>query len=224
MFLAQQGNKLFDAIMENTNNGYAQIGELVFYQLVRNKAVVRDTMLHLLPEVDRPVLQALLDIEPEDIPLRFTFGLKTTDPEQTEEARRQGILTLTQLYMNFGQQMSNVYNMAFNPQVPVPPQVRELMMKFIQGGTSMMDKILQNFGYDDTKPYIPDVRAIALMNEFKEAQTGAQVEAIRGRTEGTAATGRSDVGGLVERPGSGGGPAPGMGGGESQMGSVPTEQ
>ena len=223
MFLAQQGNKLFEAITENTNKAFGEIAELVLYQLVRNRDVVRTTMMNLVPEDDRVVLDQILDIEPEDIPQRFVFNLKTTDPEQTESAKREGILTLTSLYMQFGQQMSNVYNMAFNQQLPVPPQVRELMVKFIVGGTKMIDRILQDFGYDDTRPFIPDVRTLELMNEFKEAQTTAQLEAMKHASRGPERVGRANVGELVERPSGTGGPPQGMGESGEPMAGEPAD-
>jgi hypothetical protein len=151
--------------------------------------------------------------------------LQTTDPEQTEDARRQGILTLTQLYMNFGQQITNVANTAFNPQVPVPPQVRELMGTFMVGGVKMMERILQDFGYDDTKPFVPDIRLLDLMREFKEAQTTAQVEAIRERMAGggPTATGRADTGGLLERQRSESGVREGVEPGGEEMDADTTE-
>lgn len=219
MFLAQQGTQVQQSFSENISQGFGEIAENVVYQLVRNRDQVERDLINLLPEMDRPVLMEMLSINPEEIPLRFNFRLKPTDPEQTKEAERNGIVTLTQLYVTFGQQMAQLVPIVFDPRVPVIPKVREVMSKFIVGANNMMERILRNFGYDDTQPYIPDFRDLEMMTRALEQARQGQMEVI---SNGTGPATEGSAGGPMGA-GSGYGPSPegGMGGAGGEMGGNP---
>ena len=228
MFLAQQGNQIQRSFSENISQGYGEIAENMVYQLVRNREQVERDLIHLLPEEDRPILMQVLSINPEEIPLRFAFQMKPTDPENTKEAERNGIVTLSQLYITFGEKITNLLALMSNPMLPMDPRTKEVLSKFVVGGTNMMERILTNFGYDDTRPYIPDFSDISMMLKAVEQMRGMQVEAIsRGQTSGGGGgapvpSGGSIARGAVEgRPPDSGSPQVPMGGANEPMGEPP---
>lgn len=204
MFLAQQGNQIQRSFSENISQGYGEIAENMVYQLVRNRDQVERALIHLLPEEDRPILMQVLSINPEEIPLRFAFRMKPTDPENTKEAERNGIVTLSQLYITFGEKITQLMAMMSNPMMPMDPRTKEVLSKFIVGGTNMMDRILTNFGYDDTRPYVPDFSDIEMMLRAVEQMRSMQMEGMsRGQGGGGGAY---PSGGSITRPPVEGGP------------------
>jgi len=80
--------------------------------------------------------------------LFFTFDIEITPVSQTEEAKRNGILMLTQLYSQMEQGLLQSYMLLSNPQTP--PQVKEMETKVILGKVALMEETLKMFGVDDT--------------------------------------------------------------------------
>jgi len=204
--LMQQGMSLQDAIRETVYQGYSELFENIMYHLVRNREEVESSLLKLIPrKYHGPVMEAL-SVEPEDIPQTFAFTIKTTRPEETEEAKRQGLLTFSNMYMVFGQQMFALLPWVFGPDIPgqppVPPAIKEVAAKFIVGGGKMMDGILKHFGFEDTTGYVPDMREIELMLEMIETQRTTGLEKMRDEIAASRGAG-----------GAGGGPVGGGGGG-----------
>ena len=163
MFLAQQGNKIQTAIMASVEEAYSQVGQIVVFQLVKNKDKVREVLYPLVSPHDRQYLDNVLDMDVEDIPVKFNFRVRTTDVEKSQEAQRQGILTLTQLYTMYGKQVFQLLPTVYNQQVP--PQVKEVAAKFFIGATKMMDKVLKFFGEEDTRDLLPYIKDIQMMVE-----------------------------------------------------------
>jgi hypothetical protein len=173
MFLAQQGSKMFSAIKEVTEEAYSEIGQLVTYQLVRNKERAKQ-LLGLLPLDKQALVQQVLNLNVEDIPSRFRFRVQTADVEQSEEARRQSKLTLVQLYTMYGQQIFQIVPMIYNQQVP--PPIKEVATKFFIGATKLMEDIFQSFGTRETDDYLPYIRDIEMMVQAIEAQKDLRLQ------------------------------------------------
>jgi len=163
MFLAQQGSKLQSSIMASVEDAYGQIGQIVVFQLVKNRDRVRELLYPLLNKDDQLALDNVLDMNVEDIPVKFNFKIRTLELEKSEEAQRQGILTLTQLYTMYGKQVFQLLPTVYNEQVP--PQVKEVAAKFFIGATKMMDKVLKFFGEENTRDLLPYIKDIQMMVE-----------------------------------------------------------
>jgi hypothetical protein len=173
MFLAQQGSKMFAAIKEVTEEAYSEIGQLVTYQLVRNKERTKG-LLGLLPLDKQAVVQQVLAMNVEDIPSRFRFRVQTADVEQSEEAKRQSKLTLVQLYTMYGREIFQIVPMIYNEQVP--PPIKEVATKFFIGATKLMEDIFQSFGTRETDDYLPYIRDIEMMVQAIEAQKDLKLQ------------------------------------------------
>jgi len=97
----------------------------------------------------------------KDIPSRFVFTIETTEVDKTEEARRQEILSLAQLYSMYGEKLIQLSVMAQNPQMP--ELAKKTAMKLFTGASRLAEMILEHFDVEDTQNYVPDYRKIEQM-------------------------------------------------------------
>lgn len=216
MFLAQQGSRMFNAIIEGIEETYAQVGSFILFQLALNKNRIDTT---LLPEEKMNQVKAILNINPEELPTRFTFRISTTEVDQTDEAKRQKLLTKSQLYQVYGQStlglLQNMLQtlMGIDPQNQMIPtiiqKIGEYTLNFIVGSQKMMEDILKEFD-TDSKGYLPNVMDIQMMVEMiniqREQQFGQRnYTNINQQGQGYINRGRIVGPGSMGEPGSQGG-------------------
>lgn len=177
IFLAQQGSKMFNAVQESVEDGYGEMGLILLYQVVRNRERATELKALIDPEY-HAAFDELLEVPLEEIPTRFQFSVQTTEPEKTEDAKRQNVLTLTQLYSVYIEKMMQLAMMMENPQLP--PKVKEMLTNFYVGQTKLMEKTLGMFeeGLDEDA-YLPYVKDLEMMIEHIEAMKDRQVEAVK---------------------------------------------
>lgn len=229
MFLAQQGSKMFNALQESVEDGYSEIGLMVLYQIVRN-AERAEALENLVSEELREAYRELLQTPLEELPNRFRFRIQTTEPEKTEDAKRQNILTLTQLYSVYIDKLLQMAQMMESPEVPA--KMKEAVTNFYVGLTNLMEKTLKMFGELESESYLPYVKDIEMMLEhlqsMRDQQIGAMKNGVQGNmpTMGARQRGGPGAGGPVRGPGMGGAGAaaaqqgaPGGGGPAPQQGA-----
>jgi hypothetical protein len=202
MYLGQQGSTVKGSIIEAMQNEFSRMGQLILYQYVRNNTRVN---VDLFDPRRGEAIKRVLTMKLEDIPTRFQFIVKTTDINRTDEARRQNLLTLTQLYAVYFKDIMQTMMMAYQPQVPA--DVKGLAFRHFTGASRMMEKVLKFFGEDDTEKYLPDFRKAEMLlkavNQMQGMQGGAGGQGQLGPVgPGGPATGA--VAGNVGEPGVGG--------------------
>ena len=242
MFQAQQGSRVSNSIAENVEEGFARIGQLIVFQLIRNKEKVN---MELLDKADQVLLKEVLDMKVEEIHLNFAFSITSTKAEQTEEAKRQMILTLSQLYSMYGQQnlqlltaMMNTLKSVQNDPKALQPLVEKFQLlgeQLMVGSTKLMGYVLDSVEIerDGYLPYIKDIEmmlnAIAMMKD-QQLQGGMNANTANSGQPPNIGGGGAGIGGPMVGGGaqegviesnqqypstSGGGPAtPGAPGGE----------
>lgn len=224
MFLASQNSKLFAAAAINGEDALAEVGKLLVFQCVKNKEQLLPQLKALVPKEMIPSVTEALNISIEDIPSTLHFRVTTTDLDKTEEAKKQSMLVLTQLYSSYAQQLFQLYGMVYGERVP--PQMQQLGQKFIVGATTLMGDILDSFGVKDSKDMLPYVKDIEMMVEAiemaKEQAIGGIKNGLSGRSEGMGPNG----GGGGVPVGGASGPAPQEapqegGGGQGGIGQTP---
>jgi hypothetical protein len=191
MFLAQQGNYLFDAIAENVMEAYSEIGLLIILQLIH--ADQDEVLYALVPTEKHEYLREILEMPDEDIHLKFNFQVNVTEVDQTEEAEKQKLLTMMQLYTMYGQNMYQL--LTITSQLGMQEAVgwiQRFLTKLIEGQTNMMGEIVGKFGLP-AKDFIPVVSDIKMLNEALRSQ-------VNERVQGAAAQG-SAPGNPVGEPG-----------------------
>jgi hypothetical protein len=182
MFLAQQGTKVQQSIQQSVEASFSELARIVVFQMVRNADRTRESLLPMLEESDASLLEEnLLGKQVEDIPSAFHFSVKTTDIEQTEEARKQAMLTLTQLYTMYGEKVFNMLPMIYGPQAQqVPPEIKEVAAKFFIGSTKMMEEVFETFDVDNTQQYLPYIQNLQMMVQAIEQMKSEQVNQAGG--------------------------------------------
>lgn len=168
----QQGTGLFSTIMENMVESFSKIGQLVFFQLVlhRDQVLANEAEIGRLTMDELELLQEALDIPLGEINRRLTFSVHTTDVEQTFEVKRQNMLTLSQLYMQYGQQMAPLAGQLFGPQgqqmMQQSPDLYQFLLSIYTGGTKLLANVFNFFGEDDDEAYLPDIRKAEMLQDF----------------------------------------------------------
>jgi hypothetical protein len=207
MFLAQQGSRVFQALSESVEQAYSEVGQIVWFQCVRNRERLIPQLEGLVRIEHVEILKNLLQMPIEDIPSKFRFSVSTTDVQQTEMAKRQGILTLIQLYTQYGQQVFQLLPLIYSPQNQVPQPIKEVAAKFFVGATKMMDQVMEYFGEFDSTKFLPFVKNIEMMLEALDSAKNQQLGGLNvpgsSRPVGTQPRGGEGVGGPPSQSGVG---------------------
>lgn len=189
-FLAQQGGTVAGAIQESVEDGYGTIGLYLLMQLVNNTERSKEQVLPLLPEEDQQKAVEILNMSVEDIATTFKFSVETTDVEKTDEARRQQLLMIHELYNRYTQEMMQLYQLILSPQVP--PEMKQFANKVYVGKTKLLERALELFGEKDTTDYLPYYKDVELINDMVRSTKKMQTEMME------AQYGNSGLGGAVE--------------------------
>jgi hypothetical protein len=149
-------------------------------QLVANKErVLADGgLIELLDDTEREQVEAVLtEIEVEDIPLAFNFQVFATDVDETEDAKRQQLLTLNQLYSMYFQEMMQVMQVMNNPQAP--QQVRQFATQYYVGRTKLMEQTFELLNQHDTEDMLPYTKNTELMLDMLKTMQEQQTNVMR---------------------------------------------
>ncbi|HQJ91077.1 MAG TPA: hypothetical protein PLB70_10725, partial [Paludibacteraceae bacterium] len=201
MMQANQGGAVFnEAIMANIEKGFAEIGLMIVLQMMANRERTLENIVPMLNEDDQQALTKILnEVTVEDLPNLFRFSVATTDVAKTEDAKKQNILTLTQLYSLFSQEVLNLQGQLSNPQVQQIPELATFIQRLIIGRTKIMEQTLDMFGVNETDDYLPYLRNVEMMLDYidsmKEMQTqslSAQLQQAR-RENGPVGYGQAPV-------------------------------
>lgn len=204
MFRAQTSSSLLEVIFESFLDGYRKIYLLELMQLVVNDAPARDMLLTLVDsEEEKALLGQILDLEVSDIPMLFAFDIEITPVSQTEEAKRNGILMLTQLYSQMEQGLLQSYMLLSNPQTP--PAVKEMETKVILGKVALMEETLKMFGVSETDEYLPYVENLKVLSEMMARVADQKTNEMKIQLEQLPPVGSGSVGGNVGGQGAIGG-------------------
>lgn len=179
----RQSSGVFQAVAEGLEDSFAEIGMLVWMELCRNaEAVVQhERDIGRLSKEELALLPSCLEIPVEDIPMKLTFTVKTTDVDETYEMERQRYLMLFQTYNMYiqvsGQLMQTIVQIGL--QMQQMPQLQDLYdhnVKVYAGMSKLMEKVLKFGGEDDTAEYIPGYdrleQIVDLRNQMMSAIKG----------------------------------------------------
>jgi hypothetical protein len=220
-FLAEQGNKVLRSIIKNAEFAQSQMGMHIVLTLVANgDLVIRSgKLLELASPEERPLIEEVLMMNVEDIPMTFQFVVRSTPADETQDAKRQMVLTKMQLYTQYFQTAMQIQQMMASPQMP--PEMQAFIQKMFVGMTNITEETLKLYDVDNVDDLLPNVRHQELMLELMEEMRKPQIEqmeqALRrmkdGGQMGDAGEGMGpyDPGlagpvGAERQPGMGGGP------------------
>lgn len=224
----QKGQGLFSTIAQGLNECFSEVGMMIFFQLVKNRDRVlsNERKAKRLNEEELAVLGSVLSVRFEEIPQKLAFHIRTSDVDETYEAKRQNMLSLTQLFAQYAQQVTPLAMQLFGPQgqqmMQSAPEAYRYLLSIYNGSTKLMAEVFKFFGEEDPQKFVPDNRKQEMLQEFLEQMSMQMVGAL-GAAQGAPAgpvgpAGPMGPGGM---PMNGSGPAPGQGmgaGGPAQGG------
>ena len=136
----------------------------------------------------------VLNMPIEDIPSRFVFKVRTTEVDETEEARRANNLARVQLFSMYTKELAQDLQMAMQ----APPELQPAFLKLMVGLTRLVHETFEDFGTENPDRYLPYIKQYEMMVEQMESQMDRQLGAVNVRRD------NAQVG-----PNGGGGASPG---------------
>lgn len=176
MFLAEQGNAILETAIESLSEGLSELGMFFMLQLVKNSDSILPYLDELVSEERRDEVREILEMSIEDVPLRVGMSVKTTEVQKSEDAKRQNLMAMNQLYSMYGQEMMQYIQVLSSPEVP--QEIKEFAMRVYLGKTKVMEETLELFGTDNTEDFVPYVRDVEMMLEMVDSQKRAITEQL----------------------------------------------
>jgi hypothetical protein len=178
----QKGLGLFSTIAQGLNECFSEIGMMIFFQLVENRerVIANERKAMRLNEEELVILENALNIRFADIPQKLAFHIRTSDVDETYEAKRQNMLSLTQLFSQYAQQVTPLALQLFGPEgqqmKQMAPEAWNHMLSIYTGSTKLMSEVFKFFGEEDPKRYLPDTRKYEMIQELMREMTGRMVD------------------------------------------------
>lgn len=199
--MAMMSSSILSAEFQMLEDSYSEMGRMLLIMLVRYKDMVDFSFVQ--PD-EQALIEEVLNLDPQMVPLQYKFTVKTTDAARTEEAKKQNFGMFTQMYDNYGSQVGQyvgliVQGAQIDAQIGFP-FVQQFALKMISGKTKVMEAMIGFLDIGRPEDFLPDVSMIAQLG----GQNGAG-----GATPGGSVTG-AGVG--AESTGMGQGTTGGMGG------------
>lgn len=170
MFLAQQANTILDSVRDNISEAFSRIGYLVVTQLVANKDRIDYSMVS---EYEASLLKEIFALDIHTLPTTFKLDVKTTEMQETDQAKKEGYMNVWQMYSQFGQEMIQVAGML--AQGGMPEGMTDAVASYYVGKVKMMKEMLEYFQVDDVDDFVPYVRNLEMMLENLDKQKDQQL-------------------------------------------------
>ena len=214
MFLSEQGNSILESAIESLSEGLSEIGMFFTLQLVKNSEAVLEDLEELVDVDDLEGIRDFLSLDIEDVPLRVGMSIKTTEVQKSEDAKRQNLMAMNQLYSMFGQEVMQYMQVMASPEAP--EELKAFAARVYLGKSKIMEQTLELFGTLDTEDYVAYTKDLELMLEGIDAQKRQVVAQMGGQNEAEGMVGGPGGGPVGVAPGVG--PDTGVGG---PVGPVP---
>lgn len=184
-----QGLGVLSSILEGLEDSYARLGMLIHFQNVahREEVIEKERRIGRLTDREIMVLEEALAVPIEEVPRRMAFMVRTSDADETFDAKRQNFVTLSQLYTTYLEKTIPLAMQLFGPQgqqmLQAAPEAYQALSKAYTGSTRLMENIFKFFGEEDTEHYINDYEKLEMLQEIIRQMTGGGEETDGGEIE-----------------------------------------
>lgn len=188
-----RGEGLFATIAEGLNEMFNEIGMMIFFQMVHNRdrVIENEKKIGRLTEEEQEDVADILNMDLKDVPFRMAFRIRTSDIDQTFEAKRQNMLSLSQLFTQFAMQTTPLAQELFGPMgqqmKQTAPDAYQHSLSIYVASTKMMRQMIEFFGEDDPDQYVPDVRKHEFLLEMMKNMTTGIMEQLKEGEEAMSA-------------------------------------
>lgn len=169
-FLAKQADTILDSVRDNVSEAFSRMGHIIVAQLVANKDRIDYSMVS---DYEATKLKEIFAMDINEMPTKFKLDVKTTEMQDTDQARRQGFMSLWGVYSQFGQEMIQVAGML--AQGGLPEGMTDAVASYYVGKVKMMTEMLDQYNVDDVNDFVPYVRNLEIMLEQLDKQKDSQL-------------------------------------------------
>lgn len=187
----QRGDSIFDSISKDFRKSYGRLYQYQVMQCVVNGDRSK-TYISTLAETeeDGQLLDKIWDMDVADIPYSFDFTIRTTAADETKEAKRQNIMTLTQMYDMFMDRILQMQQAITSGQLP--PQMGQTMLDFMVKRYDLMKETFELLGEgDDASDAMPFYEDLSMMVEMMNQMKMQQVDMAKGQMNGRRVEGNN---------------------------------
>lgn len=187
---AQTGTGLFNTIADGLNECFSEIGMMIFFQMVhhRDRLIANEEKMRRLSPEEIELLRQALNMDVKDIPSKLSFTIRTSNVDETYEAKRQNILSLTQLYSQFAEQQTPLAMMLFGPQGAMmqqqAPDAYKYLLSIYVGSTQLMSEVFKFMGEDNPMQFVPDTKKQKFLLDMMNRMTNQMVNRLESVSSG----------------------------------------
>ena len=177
-----RGRGLFSAVGEGLNECFSEVGMMLFFQMVKNKErlMANERIAKRLTDEELDLLETVLSVPLQEVPLKLAFSIRTCDVDQTFEVKRQNILSLTQLFSQYAMQIIPLSDKLLGPQ---GQQMRELApdayandLSIYVAATKLISETFKFFGEEEPDKFVPDTKKHELFLDMVRVMNEQLVE------------------------------------------------
>ena len=148
----QQGMGMFNAIVEGFMDFFSRIGLKIFYLLVthRDKVIAKENKLKRMSDEEIAILDRVLGIDVNDIPMKLQFSVRARDLEDTKDVYRQNLMMLFQIQNNYFQSNAPVLMQLYGPQgAQMPMEIRDFFFQQFKTSTNVLRQMAEIMNIDN---------------------------------------------------------------------------
>jgi hypothetical protein len=127
----------------------------------------------MVSEYEAGLLKEIFALDIHTLPTTFKLDVRTTEMQETEDAKREGLMAVWQIYSQFGQEMIQVAGML--GQGGMPEGMTDAVASYYVGKVKMMKEMLEHFQIDDVNDFVPYIRNLEMMLEKLDSQKDEQL-------------------------------------------------
>ena len=197
-----QASGIFESISEGISDSYSNIGVLIFMQLVEHRAdvIAKENEIGRLSEDEIEALDRVLAIPVDEIPMRINFTVRTTEADETFDAKKDNLLMLGQITTQAQQQLMPIAQLLLGPQgeklMKEAPAFFQYLNDTFVGNWKLLREVYELAGEEDVENYIPNIKRQekiqVILNRLVEMSMNSQKLPL---TQGETNVGQSGGGG-----------------------------
>lgn len=190
-FQANRSDSIFQSIAQAFVVAYNDMFQKELMLLIANGPAtleMLDGLYDPAKDIEKyEALRSLLQWDPEDVPTRITFQVKTTDMEKTEDSKRQSIMLKLQAYTMVIERLMQFVPMMQSPQLD--PDTQRLMANAIVGYNDMLKEAMELLGSSNVEDGVMDVELFRVIGGMLDERSAMMAQAIRGQNARNEALG-----------------------------------
>lgn len=185
--IIQEGNRRFDLNVRDFRDLMGDVGYdiLALNQMFRPRGMIFFTQ----GQQEGGYTEKILNLPPEFNGAKLAIQLTASTASINKEAEKQGLLALFGIVTQYAERVTQAAMAVYNPETP--GEVKEFLMKTVEGSRIIMSRIIQTFGEKDVDRILPEL----LMDEQAQNAIGGFAGGPEG---GPANGGMAGVSGAAE--------------------------